>query len=45
MVSQEKMKYVCIIGNIFVNAQSILKILTPKRNDFNDYYTHRKTLL
>ena len=29
MVSQEKMKYVYIIGNIFVNTQSILKILAP----------------
>ena len=27
MVSLEKLKYVCIIGNIFVNTQSILKIL------------------
>ena len=35
MVSQEKMKYVYIIGNIFVNTQSILKILAPKCNVFN----------
>ena len=30
MVSQEKMKYVYKLGNIFVNNQSILKILAPK---------------
>ena len=27
MVSQEKLKHVCIIGNIFINIQSILTIL------------------
>ena len=36
MVSQEKLKYVCIIGNIFVNIQSILTIIAPKRNVFNE---------
>ena len=36
MVSQEKLKYVCIIDNIFVNIQSILTILAPKRYVFND---------
>ena len=35
MVSQEKLKYVCRIGNIFVNIQSILKILAPKGKVFN----------
>ena len=45
MVSQEKMKYVCIIGNIFVNIQSILTILAPKRHVFNDLYKYRKTFL
>ena len=45
MVSQENLKYVCISGNIFVNTQSILKILAPKRKVFNDEYTHRNTLL
>ena len=43
-VSQENLKYVCISGNIFVNTQSILKILAPKRQVFNDEYTHRNTL-
>ena len=33
MVSQEKLKYVCIIGNIFANIQSIF---VPKRNVFNE---------
>ena len=45
MVSHEKLKYVCIIGNIFGNTQSICKILAPKRNVFNEYHTYRKTLL
>ena len=45
MVSQEKMKYVYIIGNIFVNTQSFLKILAPKCNVFNVYYICRKTSL
>ena len=31
IVSQENLKYVCTSGNIFVNTQSILKILAPKR--------------
>ena len=35
MVSQEKLEYVYIIGNIFVNTQSILKILEHIRNVFN----------
>ena len=45
MVSQENLKYVCISGNIFVNSQSILKILAPKRKVFNDEYTHRNASL
>ena len=45
MASHKKSKYVCIISNIFVNTQSILNFLAPKRNVFNDYYTYRKTLL
>ena len=40
MASQGKMKYVYIIFIIFVNTQSILKILAPKRNVFNVYYIH-----
>ena len=36
MVSQEKLKYVCIIDNIVVNIQSILTILAQKRYVFND---------
>ena len=35
MASHEKMEYVYIIDSIFVNTQSILKILAPKRNVFN----------
>ena len=35
MVSQEKMNYVYIMGNIFVNTQSFLNILAPKCNVFN----------
>ena len=35
MVSQEKMKYLYIIDNIFVNTQSILKIMASKCNIFN----------
>ena len=45
MVSQENLKYVCMSGNIFVNTQSILKILATKRKIFNDDYTHRNTLI
>ena len=44
MVLQEKNRYVYIIGNIFVNTQSILKILAPKCNVLNVYYICRKTL-
>ena len=35
MVSQEKMKYVYIIGKIFVNTPSIFKILALKRIALN----------
>ena len=35
MVLPEKLKYVYIIGNIFVNSRSILKILASKSNVFN----------
>ena len=34
MVSQVKLKYVYLIGNIFVTTQSLLKILAPKCNVF-----------
>ena len=46
MVSQDKMRYVYIIGNSFVNTQSLLKILASKRNGFNVEYNfmYRKTL-
>ena len=42
MASHEK---VYIINNIFVNTQSILKILAPKRKVFNVQYIYGKTLL
>ena len=35
MVSQEKMKFVYIIGNILLKNQSVLKIVAPKRNVWN----------
>ena len=44
MLSQEKMKYVYIIGNIFINTQSILKILLQSVM-FLMFNIFRKTLL
>ena len=35
MVLPEQLEYVYIVVNIFVNTQSILMILTSKRNGFN----------
>ena len=35
MVLPQKLDYVYIIVNIFVNTQSILKIIAPKCNVFN----------
>ena len=35
MVLPKNLEYVYIIVNIFVNTQSILKILVSKRNGFN----------
>ena len=40
-----KIEVCVIIGNIFVNTQSILMIVAPKRYVFNDYYKYRKILL
>ena len=38
MVLPQKLKYVYIIVNIFVNTQSILKILVSNYNVFNGLY-------
>ena len=45
IVLQEKMKYVYIIGNIFVNTPSISQILALRRIALNVYYTYMKTFL
>ena len=43
MASHKKVEYVYIIDNVFVNTQSILKILAPKRKVFNvqDIYVEK----
>ena len=44
MILPHKLDYVYIIGNIFVNTQSILKIIASKCNVFNDLCLCEKTL-
>ena len=44
MVLPQKLEYVYIIVNIFVNMQSILKILASKRNGFKGVCLCKKTL-
>ena len=44
MVLPQKLEYVHIIINIFVNTKSILKIMTSKCNVFNGVCLCKKTL-
>ena len=44
MVLPQKLEYVYIIVNIFVNTQLILKIIASKCNVFNGLCLCRKTL-
>ena len=44
MVLPQKLDYVYIIVNIFVNTQSILMNKAPKRNVFKDVCLCKKTL-
>ena len=38
MASHDKVEYVYIMDNIFVNTRSILKIMAPERKVFNVQY-------
>ena len=38
MASHDKVEYVYIMDNIFVNTRSILKIMAPEREVFNVQY-------
>ena len=44
MVLLQKLEYVYIIADIFVNTQSILKILASKHNGFKELCLFKKTL-
>ena len=44
MLLPQKLEYVYIIVNIFVNKKVILKILASKRNGFNGLCLCKKTL-